>query len=58
MTRNWGDIPRGRFGFEQQRLLRQRRIRMTVEKLAVDCFDVRELQRARIFKDHLEAGHG
>jgi hypothetical protein len=25
---------------------------LTVEKLAVDCLDVRELQRAGIFKDH------
>jgi hypothetical protein len=25
---------------------------LTVEKLAVDCLDVRELQRAAIFKDH------
>jgi len=29
-----------------------RRKRLTVEKLAVDCLDVRELQRAAIFKDH------
>jgi hypothetical protein len=25
---------------------------LTVEKLAVDCLDVRELQRARVFRDH------
>jgi hypothetical protein len=30
----------------------KRRKRLTVEKLAVDCLDVRELQRAGIFKDH------
>ena len=29
-----------------------RRERLTVEKLAVDCLDVRELQRAGIFRDH------
>jgi hypothetical protein len=30
----------------------KRRRRLTIEKLAVDCLDVRELQRAGIFKDH------
>ena len=52
VTRNWGDIPRTRFGIEQQHLLRQRGQRLTVEKLAVDCIDVRKLQRARIFRDY------
>jgi len=52
VTRNWGDIPRSRFGIKQQHLLRQRRQRLTVEKLAVECIDVRELQRAGIFRDH------
>jgi hypothetical protein len=51
-TRNWGSIPRSRFSFEQRRLLRQRRRRVTVEKLAVDCLDVRELKRLNIFRDH------
>jgi hypothetical protein len=30
----------------------KRRERLTVEKLAVECFDVRELQRAHVFRDH------
>src|SRR6185436_19182227 len=37
---------------EQQRLLRRRKQRLTVEKLAVECFDVRDLQRAHMFRDH------
>jgi hypothetical protein len=30
----------------------KRHKRLTVERLAVDCLDVRELQRANIFRDH------
>jgi hypothetical protein len=52
VTRNWGDIPRSRFGIEHRRLLRQRRTRTTVEKLSPDCMDVRELKRAGVFRDH------
>jgi hypothetical protein len=53
VTRNWGDIPHGRFGFEQQRLLRQRRHRLTVEKLAADYdyIDVRTLHRRGMLSD-------
>jgi hypothetical protein len=40
-----------RASFENRQLLRQRRRRPTVEKLADDCLDVRELQRAGIFRD-------
>ena len=52
MTRNWGDILRGRTRFEYQRSSRQRRQRLTVEKLGADCLDVRELQRANAFRDY------
>ena len=45
MTRNWGQIHR-RAAIEHQRLLRDRRPRMTVEKLAAGSLDVRELHRA------------
>jgi hypothetical protein len=40
-----------RASFENRRLLRQPRRRLTVEKLASDCLDVRQLQRAGIFRD-------
>jgi hypothetical protein len=40
-----------RASFENRRLLRQPRHRLTVEKLASDCLDVRQLQRAGIFRD-------
>jgi hypothetical protein len=40
-----------RSSFEHWQLLRQRRRCPTVEKLADDCLDVRELQRTGIFRD-------
>jgi hypothetical protein len=40
-----------RASFENRRLLRQHRRRLTVEKLADDCLDVHELQRVGIFRD-------
>jgi hypothetical protein len=52
MTRNWGDIPRNRYRSEHAPGSSRRRTRTTVEKLAVGSFDVRELQRKRVFRDH------
>jgi hypothetical protein len=40
-----------RAAIDRRQLLRQRSTRVTVEKLAVECFDVRELQRAHVFRD-------
>ena len=52
MTRNGRQPSYSRASIEHRRLLRQRRPRMTVEKLAADCLDARELQRAGIFRDY------
>jgi|SRR5262249_11997439 len=41
--KNWGQIPRSRAAMEHQRLLRQQRVRMTVEKLANECLAARDL---------------
>ena len=48
--KNWGQIPRSRAAMEQQRLLRQRRVRMTVEKLANECLAARDLQSAGLLQ--------
>ena len=49
MTRNWGSVPRRNWG---GRFRGAKRDPLTVEKLAVDCLDVRELQRHRLFRDY------
>jgi hypothetical protein len=52
VTRNFSNNRHlSRASIEHRQLLRQRRSRVTVEKLANECFDVRELQRARLFRD-------
>ena len=53
MTRNWGDIPRRRVEFDQQRPFRKRRQRLTVEKLAADYdyIDVSMLRRRGMLTD-------
>ena len=43
--KNWGQIARSRAAIEDRRLLRQRRPRMTVEKLANECLAARDLQQ-------------
>jgi hypothetical protein len=48
--KNWGQIPRSRAAIEDRRLLRQRRPRMTVEKLANECLAARDLQRAGVLR--------
>jgi hypothetical protein len=51
VTRNSGrPAYYSRASIEHRRLLRQRRPRLTVEQLANDCLDVRELHRAGILK--------
>jgi hypothetical protein len=51
VTRNAGRTTYySRASFEDRRLLRQRRRRTTLEKLATDCLDVRELQRFGILE--------
>jgi len=48
--KNWGQIPRSRAAMGDQRLLRQRRVRMTVEKLANECLAARDLQSAGLLQ--------
>jgi hypothetical protein len=44
-------ISYSRASIEHRRLLRQRRHRLTIEELANESLDVRELQRAGVFRD-------
>jgi hypothetical protein len=54
VTRNFGGSRyyHSPAAIENRRLLRQRRRRLTIEELANESFDVRELRRAGIFRDN------